>query len=146
MAKITEIVEENLMRAQKNQKKWYDRTARTRQFNIRDRVLVLLPTSTHKLRAQWQGPFPTIEKRGEANYVGVDMGDRRRCLHTFHVIMLRQWFESKPIAASLYTEEVTDEDPDDIVWWGDGENLPPVINPKLNPDQKTRPRTTHQRV
>ena len=135
LAEMSEIVQENLSRAQQTQKQWYDRTARTRKFNPGDRVLVLLPTSTHKLRAQWQGPFTVTEKRGEVNYV-VDMGDRRRRLRTFHVNMLRQWYEQKPISVSLYTEEVPNEDSDDIVWWGDGENLTPVINTQLTADQK----------
>jgi hypothetical protein len=135
LAEMSEIVQENLSRAQQTQKQWYDRTARTRKFNPGDRVLVLLPTSTHKLRAQWQGPFTATEKRGEVNYV-VDMGDRRRWLRTFHVNMLRQWYEQKPISVSLYTEEVPNEDSDDIVWWGDGENLTPVINTQLTADQK----------
>ena len=91
LAEMSEIVQENLSRAQQTQKQWYDRTARTRKFNPGDRVLVLLPTSTHKLRAQWQGPFAVTEKRGEVNYV-VDMDDRRRRLRTFHVNMLRQWY------------------------------------------------------
>ena len=74
LAEMSESVHENLSRAQQTQKQWYDRTAHTRRFNPGDRVLVLLPTSTHKLRAQWQGPFTITEKRGEVNYV-VDMGD-----------------------------------------------------------------------
>ena len=135
LSQMTEIVQENLSRAQHVQKRWYDRTARARQFNPGDRVLVLLPTSTHKLRAQWQGPFTITEKKGEVNYV-VDMGERRRRLRTFHVNMLRRWYDSKSISASLYTDDVMEEDPDDIIWWGDGENLPPLINTQLTNDQR----------
>ena len=54
---MTELVQENLGRAQKVQKTWYDRNARLREFEPGDSVLVLLPTSTSKLRAQWQGPY-----------------------------------------------------------------------------------------
>ena len=135
LSEMSEIVRENVSNAQQTQKQWYDRTARVRQFNPGDRVLVLLPTSTHKLRAQWQGPFTIIERRGELNYV-MDMGDRRRRLRTFHVNMLRQWHENKPIPTSLYTEDVPDKDIDDIAWWGDGEDLPPVIDDQLTDEQR----------
>ena len=130
---MSEIVQENLSHAQQVQKQWYDKTARTRQFG---RVLVLLPTSTHKLRAQWQGPYKVMERRGEVNYV-VDMGDRRKRLRTFHVNMLRQWYEHKSL--TLYTEEVTtQDDSDDIIWWGDGESLPPEVNSQLSVEQKQK--------
>ena len=76
---MSHIVELNLNRAQATQKSWYDRTARPRHFKPGDRVLVLLPPSTHKLRAQWQGPYTILEKRGEATYV-VDMDDKRKRL------------------------------------------------------------------
>ena len=133
LAEMTEVVHENLSQAQQAQKQWYDRTACSRHFSPGDRVLVLLPTSTHKLRAQWQGPYTIMEKRGEVNYV-VDMGDRQKRLRTFHVNMLRLWQDSKPLA--LYTEEIPDEEPEDIIWCGEGEALQPVINAQLPEDHK----------
>lgn len=38
--------------AQATQKLWYDKHARTREFQPGDKVLVLLPTSTNKLLAE----------------------------------------------------------------------------------------------
>ena len=49
LASMTETVQENLSQAQERQKVWYDQTACSRQFGQGDCVLVLLPTSTHKL-------------------------------------------------------------------------------------------------
>jgi hypothetical protein len=72
LTRMTELVQENLSKAQAAQKTWYDKTARARSFEPGDRVLVLLPTSTNKLRAQWQGPYDIVRKQGEANYI-VDM-------------------------------------------------------------------------
>lgn len=57
---------ENLPRAQQQLKQWYDRNARTQEFKTENMVLVLLPTSSSKLLAQWQGPYQ-IEKIGEVN-------------------------------------------------------------------------------
>ena len=52
---------DNLTRPQQRKKRWYDRTAWEREFQQGDLVLVLvlLPTSTHKLLAKWKGPYPT---------------------------------------------------------------------------------------
>ena len=90
--KMTELVQENLSRAQCYQKTWYDCTARVREFGVGDRVVVLLPTSTHKLRAQWQGPYTIVRKFGEANYV-IDMKNKGKRYRTFHVNMLKRWYE-----------------------------------------------------
>ena len=48
-----------------------------REFEKGDFVLVLLPTSSSKLLAQWQGPYQIEKKVGKVNYV-VDMADRKK--------------------------------------------------------------------
>ncbi len=48
---------ENLLQAQDKQSRLYNRGARLRNFTPGDKVLVLLPTSSSKLLAKWQGPF-----------------------------------------------------------------------------------------
>lgn len=85
---MTELVNENLSRAQEQQKTWYDKTARVREFRVGEKEIVLLPTLMHKLRAQWQGPYTVVRKIGDAHYV-VDMQDKRKRHRTFHVNMLK---------------------------------------------------------
>ena len=63
------IVQENLEATQKVQKRWYDQGARQRQFEAGDQVLLLLPTSTNKLVAQWQGPYEAVKKIGKVDYL-----------------------------------------------------------------------------
>ena len=53
MDQMTELVQENLAKVQKEQKRWYDRDARRREFEKGDLVLVLLLTSSSKLLAHW---------------------------------------------------------------------------------------------
>jgi len=53
LSRMTELVQENLSRAQHQQKRWYDSNARPSEFRPGDKVLVLLPSSTNKLWAQW---------------------------------------------------------------------------------------------
>ena len=43
LQQMTDLVEQNMEKAQANQKKWYDRNARSRKFEPGDQVLVLLP-------------------------------------------------------------------------------------------------------
>ena len=47
-------------------------------------VLVLLPTTTSKFTAQWQGPYQVSKVVGKVNYL-VDMDDRKKRKRIFHV-------------------------------------------------------------
>ena len=69
LQQMTDLVEQNMEKAQANPKKWYDRNARSRKFEPGDQVLVLLPTSTSKLLAQWQGPYEIVKPIGEVDYM-----------------------------------------------------------------------------
>ena len=60
LVKLQELVRSNLTTAQNTQKTWYDCNARERELKPGDRVLVLLPTSTNKLLAEWQGPYEIV--------------------------------------------------------------------------------------
>ena len=64
MEKMASLVQKNVKQAQTQQKHWYDQTAQQREFVMGDQVLLLLPTSTSKLMAQWQGPYQIV-KSGE---------------------------------------------------------------------------------
>ena len=71
------LVQRNMKQAQAQQKRWYDCTARQRVLQEGEKVLVLLPTSTSKLLAQWQGSYMIVKSVGKVNYM-VDMVDRRK--------------------------------------------------------------------
>ena len=115
LEKLRDLVHENLKDTQKMQKKWYDRNACDREFRPGDQVLILLPTSTNKLLAEWRGPYPVTRKVSDVNYE-VKLTDGWRRNRIFHVNMLREWHS--PSAASFIAEEVTSkvpDDPDDVV-------------------------------
>ena len=57
LEEMTAIVQDNWKKAQSRQKTWYDQNTRDRELKPGDEVLVLLPTSSNKLLAQWQGPY-----------------------------------------------------------------------------------------
>lgn len=127
LAQMSELVQKNMKKAQQKQKTWYDCNSRERDFQPADEVLVLLPTTTNKLLAQWQGPYRVLCWIGKVDYV-IDMHDRRKRHRTFHVNMLRKWHEP---AASAFTamEEVADEpDGEDVPLWN-GEPSTAASNP-----------------
>ena len=67
MEEMTEIVSANLKEAQQRQKIWYDQTARKRELEPAEEMLVLLPTSSNKLLVHWQGAYCVIRKVGKVN-------------------------------------------------------------------------------
>ena len=138
LAQMSELVQENMKKAQQKQKTWYDRNSREHEFQPADEVLVLLPTTTNKLLVQWQGPYRVLRRIGKVDYV-IDMHDRRKRHCTFHVNMLRKWHEP---AASAFTamEEVADEpDGKDVpVWNGQASTAAsiPVFGEQLTSEQQ----------
>ena len=139
LTQLRDIVHENLKDAQRTQKEWYDRHARNREFQPGDQVLVLLPTSTNKLLAEWRGPYPIERKISSVNYE-IRMTDSRKKKRVFHVNMLREWHS--PSAASFLAEEVIGEPPiqaDDVVLWdgtGGDESEKPLISSRLKSTQR----------
>ena len=108
---MSEIVQGNITKEQGKQKQWYDRGARLREFKIGDPVLVMLPTSSNKLLAQWQGPYQVVERMGKVTYL-VDMHDRRKRRRVFHVNMLKAFHVRQSVERSYFTEENIDEEAD----------------------------------
>ena len=53
LALMSEIAQENMRIAQAKQKSWYDQKSRDRSFEEGEQVLVLLPSTTQKLQAEW---------------------------------------------------------------------------------------------
>ena len=120
LEKMKELADTNVEQAQLQQKQWFDRNAREREFQAGDMVLLLLPSSTSKLLAQWQGPFKVVKKVGRANYQ-IEMPRRRKKQQIFHVNLLKKW--ESPEEWSLVTCEVGEEEefPD---WRGEKDSLP----------------------
>ena len=87
---MSELVQENLSSSRLRQRSWFDKGARLRLFTPGDSVLVLLPTSSNRLLAQWQGSFQVGQRMGKVNYL-IDMQDRRKRKRVFHVHMLKDF-------------------------------------------------------
>ena len=116
LKQMVDCVHENLTKQQDSQKRWYDAKARMREFKPGDLVLVLLPTFTNKLLAQWQGPYQIVTRMGKPNYL-LDMHDRRKRQRVFHVNMLKGY----QVRAVVEEEDnrYADELEEDIPVWNE---------------------------
>ena len=107
-----ELVQQNMAQARMKQKEWYDQKAREMQLQPRDKVLVFLPTSTHKLRAQWQGPYLVKRAIGRVNYE-VAMPEPRKPNVIFYVNMLKRWVEPELVDETGFLIEEADDESSD---------------------------------
>ncbi|XP_069110221.1 uncharacterized protein [Argopecten irradians] len=63
LAEIRETVQETLVIKRQKIKQWYDQNATQREFRPGDEVLLLLPSDTSKMVAQWKGPYRVIRQQ-----------------------------------------------------------------------------------
>ena len=62
------IAQQNWKKVKIKQKQWYDQHAREKSYIPGDQVLLLLPDSTQKFKAQWKGPYRIKKRIGRVNY------------------------------------------------------------------------------
>ena len=132
LEEMTELVEENVRAAQGQQKKWYDQTARQRELQPDEEVLVLLPTSSNKLLAQWQGPYRILRRVGKVNYE-VLMPNKRKRKNVFHVNMLKKWYP--PVATSFGSVEQMDMEEEFMPTWKCEGSDAPIVSDQLSKQQ-----------
>lgn len=101
----------NLLEAQKTQKRWYDQKAQQRGFEPGQKVLLLLPSSSSKLLAKWQGPFVVTKKTGPTTYE-VFHPEKGKQKQTYHANLLKAWEERRSLSpnTSLLAHQVVEED------------------------------------
>ena len=99
------LAKEELLKAREVQKGYYDRKCKLRRLSVGDRCLVLLPTATNKLLAQWKGPYSVTEKVNDLNYILLVDGQPKR----FHINMLKQYYQPEAAAGCSRESTVDDE-------------------------------------
>lgn len=95
---VLPLVKEHLQKAQEAQRRVYNRAAKIRNFQVGDRVAVLIPTVESKFLARWQGPFEVVEKVGEVNYK-IHQPGKRKPYQIYHVNLLKPWTEREPVTS-----------------------------------------------
>uniref|UniRef100_A0A8C5Q2M5 Gypsy retrotransposon integrase-like protein 1 n=1 Tax=Leptobrachium leishanense TaxID=445787 RepID=A0A8C5Q2M5_9ANUR len=107
LQELTALVRDNLQAAQTKQKRWYDRSARDRTFQMGQKVLALRPVKQNKLQAAWEGPYKIIEKICDTTFTAARCSDER--IHrTFHVNMLKPFFEREEAVAAICAPDAGD--------------------------------------
>ena len=74
---------------------------RDKSFVIGQKVLILIPDSTNKAFAQWQGPATVVEKEAPYNYI-VENNNARRHIHDDKLRAYHTHVESLTSASSSF--------------------------------------------
>lgn len=88
-----EIAQRNLQGSQEKQKEFFNRKSSHRQFQVGDKVIVLLPTPGNKLEVKWQGPFEITEISGDGRNFKVDTKKKIKRYRVYNIGLLRKWKE-----------------------------------------------------
>ena len=130
----TALVHENIGMAQRQQKEWYDRTARERTLDPGDQFMVLLPTLTSKLLVQWQGTYKVLRRMGLVNYL-IEMTGRRKRQNVFHINMLKRW--NTPLSSGYLVAETAEVEGELESWtWDGGKDGEPTMGAQLTEQQR----------
>ena len=68
LEKTCKLAQDNVRKLDINQNAFYDKRARSRKFDVGDKVLLLLPSESNKVLLQWNGPYEVLEVVNTMNY------------------------------------------------------------------------------
>lgn len=92
LTELRDLAVDKLEESQTEQKTWFDKKARTREFKPGDKVLVLLPTKKSRLLCSWTGPAVVVKRLNAVDYV-IDMCNQKRDHRVYHVNILKKFVE-----------------------------------------------------
>ena len=61
LEKTCKLAHDNVRKLDIKQNSFYDKRARSRKFDVGDKVLLLLPSESNKVLLQWNGPYEVLE-------------------------------------------------------------------------------------
>ncbi|XP_071964120.1 uncharacterized protein [Antedon mediterranea] len=97
-----QMAQKNLQKSKVRYKQYYDKKSKSREFEVGDKVLLLLPTDKNKLLLQWKGPFKVVKKCGYLDYQ-IDINGKFKI---FHANLLKRYYErTADISAALEVSE-----------------------------------------
>ena len=121
MAEMSKVVSEREKLAKAKMKQNYDRTAKSKSFEVGELVLVRKPGLKQKLGDSWDGPYEIVEKVSPLNYKIKVSGSKRS--KVLHVNMLKKWStpEARVHGVAVVHEEVGEsESPQGLLLSRDG--------------------------
>ena len=66
--KTCKLAQDNVRKLDIKPNAFYDKRARSRKFDVGDKVLLLLPSESNKVLLQWNGPYEVLEEVNVMNY------------------------------------------------------------------------------
>ena len=75
LEKTCKLAQDNVRKLDIKQNAFYEKRARSRKFDVGDRVLLLLPSESNKVLLQWNGPYEVLEVVNVMNYKSKDHRD-----------------------------------------------------------------------
>ena len=90
-----------LQKSSERYAKYYNQKARHREFQVGNKVLLLLPTDRNKLLLQWKGPFEVISKVSSTDYK-IDLNGKPK---VFHINLLKRYHDRNNNDSSLSDAE-----------------------------------------
>lgn len=67
LEEMSELVKENVTKAQKKQKIYYGKKSRPQNLKLGDEVLILEPARRSKLQLEWNGPYKVTRRVSEVD-------------------------------------------------------------------------------
>ena len=68
LEKTCKLAQDNVQKLDIKQNAFCDKRSKSRKFDVRDKVLLLLPSESNKVLLQWNGPYEVLEVVSVMNY------------------------------------------------------------------------------
>lgn len=94
-----DIAHQNLDQSQTKMKEYYDLNTVSREFQIGDQVLVLLPIPGDPLKMTFSGPYGIKDKVDDINYV-IATPDRRKKTQLCHINQMKRYYHRQDLTIS----------------------------------------------
>ena len=95
LEKTCKLAQDNVRKLDLKQNAFYDKRARSRKFDVGDKVLLLLPSESNKVLLQWNGPYEVLEVVNAMNYkINV-----KGVVNTYPANMLKLYFERQNVTS-----------------------------------------------
>ena len=95
LEKKYKLAQDNVRKLDIKQNAFYDKHARSRKFDVGDKVLLLLPSESNKDLLQWNGPYEVLEVVNAMNYkINV-----RGVVNTYPANMLKLYVECQNVTS-----------------------------------------------
>ena len=92
---LRKLAQDNVRKLDIKQNACYDKRARSRKFDVGDKVLLLLPSESNKVLLQWNGPYEVLEVVNVMNYkVNV-----KGIVNTYPANMLKLYVERQNVTS-----------------------------------------------